>query len=392
MGIGSLVAFAIAGMIAPAAQANFVYWPSSNSAKIGRATLDGEMFDNGFLSTGNSSDPPMAVAVDSQFVYWADGNDTTGRIGRASLDGSSGSVFQNFIPNSAGVQTPLGVAVTSTHIYWANAGGGIGRADLDGGHPNPSFIGTPASICGLAADQSFLYWSNNNGASIARANLDGSDARPNFIPTPPNANNCGVASDGTHVYWDDDGHGIGRANSDGSGINHSFIPFSSDTAGGVAVAPPYIFWSVFGADRIGRANLDGTGAKGGFLTSVGPTPFLLAASPSNDVALGAVRRNKKKGRAVIDTTVQGPGVFVLGAGRDGTQAVASAKKKSSVVTVQMTADTAGTYSLPVRAKGPGLKTLNRTGKAKVSVGVTFTPKGVAGVPGFQQLNVKLKRR
>jgi hypothetical protein len=392
--IGSLVGVAFIGLIAPAAQANFVYWPNASSvATIGRAALDGTMFDNGFISTGNGSDPPTAVAADSQFLYWADGNDTTGRIGRASLDGSAGSLFPNFIPNSAGVKSPVGLAVTSTHLYWANSGGGIGRADLDGGHPNPTFINTAPGICGLAADQNFIYWSNNTGASIARAPLDGSSSPDlNFIPTPPQANNCGVASDGTHVYWDDQGHGIGRANVDGSGVDHSFIPFTSDTAGGVAVAPPFIFWSIFGANRIGRANLDGSAADNSFLTNVGPTPFLPAASPSNALTLGEPRLNKKKGTAMIDGTVQGPGVLVLSAARNGTQAVASAKKKSSVVQVQTTAGAAGTYSLRVKAKGPGLKTLNRKGKARVRIGVTFTPKGVAGVPNLLQQSLKLKRR
>jgi hypothetical protein len=46
----------------------------------------------------------------------------------------------------------------------------------------------------------------------------------------------------------------------------------------------------------------------------------------------------------------------------------------------------------VKAKGPGLKTLNRKGKARVRIGVTFTPKGVAGVPNLLQQSLKLKRR
>jgi hypothetical protein len=67
---------------------------------MGRANLDGSGANQSFIKAGTH---PWGVAVDRQYVYWANNDDTT--IGRANLDGSAAN--QSFI---AGANGPVGVA------------------------------------------------------------------------------------------------------------------------------------------------------------------------------------------------------------------------------------------------------------------------------------------
>jgi hypothetical protein len=83
--------------------------------------------------------------------------------------------------------------------------------------------------------------------------------------------------------------------------------------------------------------------------------------PSNDFAIGKVKRNKAKGTASIAVAVPGAGTLLLGG--------------KKVVAVHRTAPGAATLRLPVAGKHTVRKRLNETGKAKVSLKITFTPTG-----------------
>jgi hypothetical protein len=81
---------------------------------------------------------PTGLVLDTRHLYWA--NDPTGgasaTIGRSRLDGAQ--VHESFI---TGASEPFGVAVDSQHVYWANyRRQTIGRAALNGSHPDQSFI------------------------------------------------------------------------------------------------------------------------------------------------------------------------------------------------------------------------------------------------------------
>jgi hypothetical protein len=83
---------------------------------------------------------------------------------------------------------------------------------------------------------------------------------------------------------------------------------------------------------------------------------------------------------------------VADAASKGTQAVASKKKNSSTVKrVQKSASGAATLTLKIRANGKALKALTKNRKAKVKVGITFTPQGTAGVPALTTKKLILKR-
>jgi len=57
------------------------------------------------------ADTPYGVTVDGQYIYWS--NFGTNTLGRANVDG--GEVNQSFITGASG---PDGVVVDGEHIYW----------------------------------------------------------------------------------------------------------------------------------------------------------------------------------------------------------------------------------------------------------------------------------
>ena len=179
-------------------------------------------------------------------------------IGRANVNG--GGVDQSFITAPAS-----SLAVDSSHIYWLT-GSAIGRADLDGTGVDQNFIGNlnvHAPNAGLAVDSQHIYWAN--GDSIGRANLNGTGVNKHFIDDP-DGGITGVAVDSGHVYWQKYTL-IGRANINGTGVDPNFINTylhnSMVFSGGIAVDPAHIYWSYheeeLDIDRslIGRTNLNG---------------------------------------------------------------------------------------------------------------------------------------
>ena len=92
------------------------------------------------------------------------------------------------------------MAVDGQHVYWANSGNGtIGRANLDGGSPNQSFISGANSPFGVPSTGSTSTGPTAATARSAGRNLDGASANQSFI-TGANVPH-GVAVDGQHVYW-----------------------------------------------------------------------------------------------------------------------------------------------------------------------------------------------
>ena len=98
-------------------------------------------------------------------------------------------------------------------------------------------------------------------------------------------------------------------------------------------------------------------------------------SPSSVVTLGDTRRNKRQGTATLVVNVPNPG-----------QLVASGK---GVRSASLTAGLPDVEDLVIRAKGKAKKKLDSTGKAKLTVALTFTPTG--GFANTTQVALKLKK-
>jgi virginiamycin B lyase len=399
--LAAAVLAALALLIAPPhAHGNFVYWANqSPGSTIGRAKINGAGANNNFI-TGLSQ--PRGVAIDSKFIYWTEGPGSNS-IGRANLDGSG--VNHQFITTN--VTNPRGIAVTSSGIYWTNevgmGGTSIGHANIDGSSPNPNFIPGPVDTCGLAADSSFLYFFGSDGLHIGRATLGGTGIDPTFITIPEPF--CGLAVDQSFLYWSSDsGNTVGRVPVGGGTPNGSFIP-SGTTAGGptgVAVNSQFVFWSNPDAmpPAIGRANINGA-APNPTLISGPSSPLLLAAAPSNKITVNSIAKKKKKGNALIDAKVPGPGQVTLNQTNTPPDVNATA---ASVKQVGLTITQASSFSLAVKPVGKTAKKLNKQikkqlrkkrkakAKANVTVFIHFVPAGVAGVPNTQQVKVTLVKQ
>lgn len=287
--IGGLVAVVAAiGVLAlaPAASA-FIYWGDTQNDTIGRAANDGSHVDDAFIHTGQL---PFQVAIDSSHVYWA--NEHGNSIGRANIDGTG--VDNSFI---TGITEPDGVAVSGSKVYWTSVGGAIGRADLNGANPNPSFIVKKAmNPCGLAVDSGHLYWADiatGTPAYIGRASLDGTFVQPQYA-TLEIAFPCGVAVNSANIYWGDSGifgggTRIGRVDlATGKSVDLSFIDGASTPCGLALDASSHLYWANAGTNTIARANTDGTGVDQSFVTTGANQPCgvavdSLAPSPQDTV-------------------------------------------------------------------------------------------------------------
>jgi hypothetical protein len=173
-------------------------------------------------------------------------------------------------------------------LYWATPGS-IGRANLDTAGITSSFITGTAGACGVASDGTQIYWANESPASIGRANVDGTGVEQSFVA---NAGSypCGVAVNGTHIYWTNDAPGgaIGRANLDGSDANPSFITGAGSQLSELAIDATHIYWSH--GSGIARANLDGSDPNLSFITSASYPPAPSSSPPyglPNGVAVDA---------------------------------------------------------------------------------------------------------
>lgn len=112
----------------------------------------------------------------------------------------------------------------------------------------------------------------------------------------------------------------------------------------------------------------------------------VALKASNEISLGKLKRNKRRGTATLAVEVPGPGNLTLtGTGvKRQRPLIASASKAVSA---------AGTVKLRVKAKGKKKRKVNDRGRVKVKVKVAFAPNSeVAVAPGTASKRVKLVKR
>jgi hypothetical protein len=270
----SLAAAALALLLAARAGA-YIYWANEDGnhpERISRANNNGSHVQAKFIADAKSS--PDAVTTDRRHVYWVSGLDS---IGRARINGSK--VDPKFITHAGGFLRDL--VVSDGYIYWTNDDdpASIGRARVNGSDVETQFItlDDPDHVLRfdapleLAVAGDYLYWANAyRRYAIGRARLDGSDVDQEFIYVPPHDpyapgrlhNPFGLAATDSYVYWSNRGSkSIGRAATDGSDINVEFIPGVGKYVSSLAVDDDYLYWDSPDG-RIMRSRLDGTQIKG----------------------------------------------------------------------------------------------------------------------------------
>lgn len=201
-------------------------------------------------------------------------------------------------------------------VYWGD-GSDIGAANLDGSArvssifvneswklPDGQAAQIHGPVCGVAVNGTHLYWSESG--VVTRSPLDGGMAVQTLIGGTPGT--CGVAIDASHVYWPSGGGSLGRANLDGSGADLSFVSGGQELCA-VAVDGSHVYWIDRGGFSIGRARLDGSNVEHGFIDSVQPACGL--AVDGGHIYWGGAHGSI--GRAKLDGTEVDVD-FVIGAG------------------------------------------------------------------------------
>ncbi|MDX6622694.1 MAG: virginiamycin lyase [Solirubrobacterales bacterium] len=287
-----------------------VYWGSGST--LGAATLEGAVFPGPFMKLNftPAQGPACGVAVNGSDLYWAGGYG----IGRTNLDGAAAPV--------AVVRQvwACGLALDQSHLFWTTPGlGAIGRAGLDGSEPNLALVHGINGLCAIAVGGGYVFWVDAVG--IGRARVDGSE--PKRILTLPSRTGCAVAADGQYLYWSGPGS-IGRSNLDGSAPDFDFIA-GIRGATGIAVDPTDIRWIEAPAaegspSSLGRATLAGAAPNPAWV-SVGPATAGIAVDalssisprflPSLGFSFGEVRRNLRKGTATLEVRVPASGTLEL---------------------------------------------------------------------------------
>lgn len=113
-------------------------------------------------------------------------------------------------------------------------------------------------------------------------------------------------------------------------------------------------------------------------TPTGPLTFrtYVVTQPSNTFTFGKLKRNKKKGTALLTVNTPGPGTVLLFGKGIKTENGATGEQQS--------------YTLRVIPKGKTKKKLRKAGQVKVKVKITFTPNG--GTPNTQVETIKLIKK
>ncbi len=372
-----------------------IYWPNFNGDSIGWYDLDGS--GSGLLNTGSAAtvSGPRGVAIDPSAgrIYWANhGADEMGTtISYAALDGSGrgGDLITSGPPMT--IEGPEGVAIdpVTRRIYWGNysVADSIAYASLSGGPPHQlNTTGATTSLPhGVALDpvSRRIYWPNFNNANnpISWAALNGGGGRD--LATPGASRQRPVLPAlldapkpfGAPVITDPTG-GKGTSLHCGRGA------WAPDALSSLLYRAPRSFsyrWDRDGAEIPGAsADTIEVDAGGSYRCDVSARNAAGSASqasavyeiPSNAFKLAKLKRNKRKGTAKLTVKIPGPGKLKLA--------------RSKKLRGDRERDKGGRAKLAVKPRGSAAKKLERRGRAKVKLTVTYTPDG-------GPMNAKAKR-
>jgi hypothetical protein len=196
-GVTTLVSGRTNHLYGLAADASHIYWIEADAVGNGtvmRANLDG----TGMTTLASGQSAPIGIAVDANYVYWANGDST---IMRANLDGTGVSIWRNTGPGVI----PQWVAVDANHVYWTADFNYIEEDNLDGSPVNQYAAGRTEDPYALAVSPQYVYFSNPGNQTIE---LDGLNLLGPGVPVVTGVPFVsGLAVDANHVYYANRGNG-----------------------------------------------------------------------------------------------------------------------------------------------------------------------------------------
>jgi hypothetical protein len=253
------------GVCGLAADGEFLYWGNSRLGTIGRSTLDGTGINQSLISGGLGT---CGVSATGSSLGWANLGDgksfSTSSIGIGKRNGTS--VQQNWIVGPTDVNWALGTASyddgAGINLYWPNFDGSLWSTPFEAQAPQRIVPPSPSGDFqgGIAVSDAGIFWINSVG-QLLHSNLDGSGI--SVLVSEINGSPCGVAVDDTYLYWaeQDDGS-IGRALLNGSSPDPNFIDLGEEDSP---------CWVAVDADTASASVAPSTVGFGGVLVGTGPT-------------------------------------------------------------------------------------------------------------------------
>jgi hypothetical protein len=257
--------------------------PEQPEASIGIGPIDGGSPEKEDFIAKHAA---VGVAVNSEYIYWAD--PAAGTIERAKLaDPGNPESFITPGPVKCEVEDseppefeeveskPRYVTVDANHIYWTNTGcldslerprdegGTIGRADINGTEASiePEFITGASDPQGIAVNAENIYWANKEAPkAIGRATIEGKEVTQKFYKPDGSREPIGVALSPTKVYLtvisgsaENEGAFVWRVSLKTGGEEELVdINNLSGKVRGIAVDAKYVYWASQGEEAIGR--------------------------------------------------------------------------------------------------------------------------------------------
>lgn len=402
--------------------AHKLYWTNVNNNTIDVANLDGSnsavLAVNGTHSA--TVDQPRGLAIDpsTQKIYWANwsqGDGTT--ISWSSLDGASGGNLMTTGPGVT-VDGPEGVAIdpVANRLYWGNFSNQdtISYVPLSGGSAQNLVTSPPGgpsatvdNAHGVAIDPTTgtIYWANfYDPGMIARASLTGSGG-DDFLTaasvSPVRMDNPDLpvilkSPAGTGVP------NVSGSSTTGSTLSCSQGSWAADIIAALMYRAPHTYayqWSRDGTDipgatsntiaaktpgayscRVTAANAAGSSSQTSAVHTVSRSSSTAgipsgggthSGPPSNRFRLGRLRRDEAAGTATLMVGVPGPGKLILA--ERIRSAETSLRKRTALA--NRTVRGRGRVKLHIAAIGQAHHKLQRTGKVRIRVRVSFRPTG-----------------
>ena len=255
------------------------------------------------ITFSTSIEPKVRIAASQRPpMYWVDTDAGT-------LHRLVGSKVENLLPNVQNA-TSLAVDATNGKLYWTEESGKhtgkIRRASLDGSNPQliKDLTSTPLSIT-IDAARGTLYLVNGWN-KIQRISLDGSAFQPNLITGVQAPKGFAMDAAGGKVYWIEQtgkrAGKISRANLDGSNVQ--LVKALTSVPGGIAVdttSGKLYITNAYG--KVQRLNLSGQNYQPNLITGLKSPMGLTIDSAAGKVywtEQGSFRRADLNGENVVD--------------------------------------------------------------------------------------------
>ncbi|MEA2238205.1 MAG: hypothetical protein QOC81_2929 [Thermoanaerobaculia bacterium] len=327
---------------------------------------------------------PNHVAVDDSSVYWTENWGDTGTVKKVSKSGGAVTTL------ASGLNRPA-LFVDGSYVYFSDSPGinttSVKRVPKNGGGVVTLASGQP-SVWRIAADSSYVYWTDGYGGSVRKAPIAGGSVT--VLSSGLNAPS-GIVLDATSVYWSES-ESAGRimAAPLSGGSTTTVWPYGKSPS--LVVQGQNLFWTeklTSNDAKISKAPVAGNSLVA--LVSGLDNPLDLTSDGTNvywveDRSNGAVKQVGVDGGMIMTladnvshpVAIATDGAYVYWVENDGTSGTGKVKRAAVVTTPKPTVTTSASDPSGREAgPDPGQFTVSRTGSTALPLTIAYSASGSA---------------